>query len=294
MNSVTETRNDYIGGSDVPTILGMTAKYGKSAYKLAQIKAGVLEDDFQGNEYTRYGQAMENDIRTFINFSEGTDFKPATKINLFFRGNADGVCGKRLLEIKTFGKTFDVDLYYPQIMFYMDLFDLDVCMLVGYKRPDNFSENFDPDNLIIEQIHFDNDEAEKIIKKCNSFWTAVEAMRENPKMTEQEFFSMTQDGEIAAIVDEIAVLENILADYKETEKQLKGFKQKLFDEMELRGAKSLDTGDYKITKVDSSETTKTVVDEKKLKEEFEETYNTVLTEKVSKRAGYVRITKRSA
>lgn len=59
--NVTENRNLYVGGSDVPTILGIN-KY-KTQYELALEKTGIQPSEFTGNEYTEYGNKLEPQIR---------------------------------------------------------------------------------------------------------------------------------------------------------------------------------------------------------------------------------------
>ncbi|MDK8230763.1 YqaJ viral recombinase family protein, partial [Escherichia coli] len=59
--NVTENRNIYVGGSDVPTILGIN-KY-NSQFELAKEKTGIQPSQFTGNEYTAFGNALEPQIR---------------------------------------------------------------------------------------------------------------------------------------------------------------------------------------------------------------------------------------
>ena len=55
--SVKEDRNLYIGGSDVPIILGISPF--KTRYELLLEKAQIEESMFEGNAYTEYGNVME-------------------------------------------------------------------------------------------------------------------------------------------------------------------------------------------------------------------------------------------
>ena len=54
MIDVTIDRDKYIGGSDIPIIMGISPF--KSRFDLLLEKAGYLENDFKGNEYTEYGK----------------------------------------------------------------------------------------------------------------------------------------------------------------------------------------------------------------------------------------------
>lgn len=105
--NVIENRRSFVGGSDVPIILGLS-KY-KSQFELAKEKTGLVPTVFEGNEYTVYGQTMEPQIRDYINVINETNFQPDTVIDkeLCIRGNCDGADKTELLllEIKTHGKS---------------------------------------------------------------------------------------------------------------------------------------------------------------------------------------------
>ncbi|MDK7119595.1 YqaJ viral recombinase family protein, partial [Streptococcus oralis] len=84
-------RNIYVGGSDVPTILGIN-KY-KSQFELAKEKTGIQPSQFTGNEYTAFGNALEPQIRDYINAINDTHFIVDTTVNeeKHIRSNVDGV-----------------------------------------------------------------------------------------------------------------------------------------------------------------------------------------------------------
>ena len=141
-------RNKYIGGSDLPTILGLNAKYDTNIFEFAKEKLGIIPKSFKGNEYTRYGQLMEPTIRDYINAIYQSNYKEDTIIDEVreYRGNTDGIdktADIPVIEIKTFGNELDVDYYTPQCQFYMETFNVDTCLLVGYKRPDDFYTGVD-------------------------------------------------------------------------------------------------------------------------------------------------------
>jgi hypothetical protein len=197
INDVETDRNLYIGGSDLPSILRLNSKYGTSLIQFAKEKLKIIPTEFQGNEYTRYGQFMEPQVRNYINSMYDYKFKEDSIIDKtrMYRGNCDGIDKKKkiLLEIKTFGSKLDIKLYEPQCQFYMELFDIEECLLVGYKRPaefytgidyslDNGAEFFDLDfkeeSIVVYKIKRDRDMFAKIEIEINKFKYLLAALRE--------------------------------------------------------------------------------------------------------------------
>lgn len=182
MVDVTIDRDKYIGGSDLPTILGYNKKYNKPIIDFAREKLNIIPNTFKGNEYTKYGQLMEHYVRNFINEMYNTNFVPDTAIDekRKLRGNCDGFDSKKkiLLEVKTFHGRLKVDYYTPQCQMYMELFNCDECWLVGYNRPTNFYSGVDY-TLEKDDIYFDTtfDESNIIIYKINrdkEKWNKIE------------------------------------------------------------------------------------------------------------------------
>jgi hypothetical protein len=193
-----ETNRDlYIGGSDLPSILRLNKQYGKSLIEFAKEKLKIIPTQFQGNEYTRYGQFMEPQVRTYVNSMFDYKFKEDSIVDKdrMYRGNCDGIDKKKkmLLEIKTFGSKLDIKLYEPQCQFYMELFDIEECLLVGYKRPsefytgisyelDNSAEffdlEFDEDNVIIYKLKRNREMFEKMEKEIEKFKYLLNCLRE--------------------------------------------------------------------------------------------------------------------
>ena len=62
---VTIDRDLYIGGSDVPVIMGISTF--NTRWGLLQEKAGLKENTFNGTKYTEYGNVLEPKIRDYIN-----------------------------------------------------------------------------------------------------------------------------------------------------------------------------------------------------------------------------------
>ena len=119
--SVKEDRDKYIGGSDIPIIMGISSF--KSRFDLLLEKAGLKKDDFDGNEYTEYGNIMEEKIRNYMNELDNTEYKEDKLIKDDIRCHVDGYNGNLIIEIKTTSNIHDnVDdykVYLVQLLFYM-------------------------------------------------------------------------------------------------------------------------------------------------------------------------------
>lgn len=307
--NVTVDRDKFIGGSDCPYILGYATKYGKTPYIFAQEKAGVIDNNFQGNEITRYGQLMEPIIRDYINKKYNANYKEDTIINEEekFRANTDGI-DKNILEIKTFGSELNVDYYMPQCQFYMNMFDCDKCLLVGYKRPEDFYigldyelENedkyfnlgFDKNDIVEYEIEYDPNLWNKIKERIKSFQNAVEKMKENKNMTEEEFNKLFYGNDIVRKYAQLVVLENKLTEFKDYENKYNQLKTDIYNLFEEKGILSFDIGSMKITKVEPTSYDTISIDKDKLKEENPSIYEKYKVIKTTNRKGYILITKRS-
>lgn len=197
INDVETNRHLYIGGSDLPSILRLNKQYGKSVIQFAKEKLKIVSNDFNGNEYTRYGSIMEPFVRNYINKMFDYDFKEDSVIDniRMYRGNCDGIDreNKVLLEVKTFGSKLDIKLYEPQCQFYMELFDVEECLLVGYKRPEDFyigmeysledelalfNTDFDEKNIVIYKLKRNREMFAKIEKEIEKFKYLLECLKE--------------------------------------------------------------------------------------------------------------------
>lgn len=195
--NVETNRHLYIGGSDLPSILRLNAQYGKSLMEFAKEKLKIIPSSFKGNEYTKYGHKMEPFVRDYINEMFGYTFKEdsITDETKRYRGNCDGLDKHKrtLLEVKTFGTTLNIKMYEPQCQFYMELFDLDECLLVGYKRPqdfysgidydlepedEHFDFSFDEDNIVVYKLDRDREKFAKIEVEVEKFKYLLEALKE--------------------------------------------------------------------------------------------------------------------
>ena len=308
--NVTIDRHKYIGGSDLPTILGLNAKYGTSIFEFAKEKAGIIPNKFKGNEFTKYGQIMEPVIRDYINAIYGANYLEDTTIDEknHYRGNTDGIDRDTdipMLEIKTFGNELDVDYYTPQCQFYMEKFNQPAIRLVGYKRPEDFYSGIDyniehddsyfnyefDENRIVEHI-IKRDTAmwNMIDERCKAFQKAVNKLKENPNMSEDEFNKIFYGRDVIIISNKVSKLEARLLKFKELEKNYKEAKETLYKIFDERGIKSFKNGTMTITKVEPTSYSTETIDTKKLKEENPKIYKEYKITKTTNKKGYILIT----
>lgn len=313
--NVTVDRDKYVGGSDLPTILGLNIKYGTTPFDLAMEKAGVRPREFNGNQFTKYGQKLEPVIREYINSLYGVNYLEDTVVDEArgYRGNTDGIDRNAeipILEVKTFGEELDVEYYTPQCQFYMETFNQPACLLVGYKRPKDFytgidytiengdeyfNYDFDPANLVIHEIKRDSKLWEKIDSRIQVFKESVAKIKElkdNEETVdfEAEFNDTFYGSELISTSNKVALLETKLASYKDLEAEYKKAKEDLYKIFEDKGIISFDTGNVKITKVAPTSYETVSVDTAKLKENEPAIYDKYKTVKTTNRKGYILIT----
>lgn len=299
MQDVTSDRNLYIGGSDIPIILGISPF--KKRFDLLLEKAGLKYNEFSGNEYTEYGNILEPKIREFINLNEKKPFVEAKKIIGDIRCHVDGYNQKdTILEIKTTSQVHksvdEYKLYLCQLLFYMSVYEAKKGKLAVYERPKNFNEEFDEKRLTTYDINFKDykELVEDILQAVDQFRKDLIKVKENPFITEEEL----QPKEVIELSNKVVELESKLLAFKELEKQYNNFKNELFNAMEEHNIKSWVTNNgTRITRID---TTKDVIETSqefnvsKFKEKNLELYNQFLEskEKVIKKGkkGFVKIT----
>lgn len=309
-SNVTIDRHKYIGGSDLPTILGLNSKYGASIFEFAKEKAGIIPNSFTGNQFTKYGQHLEPVIRDYINSIHGTEYREDTIIDSIrgYRGNTDGIdkyAEIPILEVKTFGDVLDVAYYTPQCQFYMETFNQPACRLVGYKRPSNFYTgmsyelensdsyfNFEFDESRIEEhiIYRDKNLWSKIEQRILAFKKCVELLKTNNNLTEEEFNNAFYGTELIAMTNKVALLEQKVNSYKDIDNEYKTLKEELYRLFEERGIISFDTGTMKITKIAPTSYDTVSIDMNKLKDEHEDIYEKYKVVKKTNRKGYILIT----
>ena len=290
MQLVTENRNNYIGGSDIPIIMGISPF--KKRFDLLLEKASLLDVIFGGNEYTDYGNKMEDKIRQHINKKYETNFVEGKHIIeeeiISLRGHCDGINEDCILEIKTTSHIYkDVDdykIYLVQLLFYMQIFKRKKGMLAVYERPSNFDENFDENRLFI--YHIEIEDYEELLVSINNnirmFKQDLKKLQENPFLTEEEL----QPNEVIELSQKVYELELRLKEYKKLEKEQEEIKAKLCENMKQNGIKSwrMNNGTL-ITLVLGKEASEEIIKEfnvNKFKEENEEMYENYLEDKVKK------------
>lgn len=298
MQDVRIDRNLYIGGSDIPIIMGISPF--KKRFDLLLEKAGLKENDFEGNQYTEYGNILEPKIRDFINTKEKLPFYEDKKIVGDIRCHVDGFNQKdTILEIKTTSQVHnsvnEYKVYLCQLLFYMSVYEAKKGKLSVYHRPEDFNEDFDEKRLTTYDINIKDykELVEDILQAVDQFRKDLIKVKENPFITEEEL----QPKELIELSNQVAVLENELKAYKEIEKKYNDFKSRLFTAMEEYGVKTwLTNNGTRITRIESTSDTIETIQEfniEKFKEENVETYNNYVEEKeiIKKgKKGYVKIT----
>ena len=294
---VSQDRDKYIGGSDIPAILGIS-KF-TTRWQLLLQKAGLEERTFAGNKYTEYGHIIEPQIRDYINLVYNTNFQPNRVINGDIRYHSDGFNGVCVLEVKSTSDIYSsVDgykVYLVQLLKGMEENKVDRGILAVYERPEDLNPVFDPQRLQIFEIRMEDHQVllHHVNKEIDRFLIDRERLKENPLLSEQDFLPA---GNLVTLADRVAKFESQLAELKEIEIQCKEAKKQLYNEMLKRGVKSwtMPNG-TKITMVaETPGTIKTVVefDQDAFKSAHFALYQEYLKKvekKTSGKAGYVRI-----
>ena len=307
--SVSQDREKFIGGSDIPIIMELSPF--KSRFDLLLEKAGYKKNDFEGNVFTEYGNTMESKIRDHVNSSLISTFVEGKHImdvpedwcehpnGMRIRCHTDGENDDAILEIKTTSQVFDslddYQIYLVQILFYMAMTGKETGLLAVYKRPDDMDETFNADNLQIWEIHMTDHHGlvDDIKKAVSRFLDDLQKVKSNPFITEDELLP----AEIPEITRRIIAFEQQVSRMKELEKKIKDEKDRLKTAMEKAGVKKWETPNgYKITlipdsddKVEQEESfnaEKFMADHPELVEQYTETKNVIKKGK----KGYVRIT----
>lgn len=294
---VTIDRDKYIGGSDIPVIMGISTF--KTRWELLLEKAGIKENEFTGNQYTEYGHKIEPKIRDYVNRLYDTNFEPNQIIDGEFRGHTDGFNGKCVLEIKSTSHIYDnVDdyiVYLVQLVKYMQENNVEDGLLAVYERPEDFSLEFDEERLTIYPIKANTykDLLGRVNADIDRFLSDLARLKENPLLSEEDF----QPNELVTLSNKVMVLERRMAEYKAIEEEYDAMKQSLYEAMQKRDVKSWETfNGTKITRVDAvAGATKTVTefDADTFGKEHPRLYKKFSKEvtKTSKsKAGYVKIT----
>ena len=304
MQAVTIDRDKYIGGSDIPIIMGISQF--KTRFDLLLEKAGLKENDFTGNEYTEYGNVMEPKIREYVNKTFDKEFIEGKHINGDIRVHTDGEDKDAILEIKTTSqvheKLDDYKVYLVQLLFYMQETKKCFGYLAVYERPEDFNEEFDSKKLRTYRLDIEDykDLLDQINKAVDQFRIDLAKVKENPFITEEELMPT----DLTKLSNKVVALEKQLAEMKKVEEKSKELKAQLKATMENNNIKKWETpSGVKITlvedKADEIAIEKVVNEELfrnenlKLVEQYELKQAEYLEDKevIKKgKAGYVKIT----
>ena len=189
--SVEEDRNLYLGGSDVPIIMGLSPF--KTYYQLLKEKVGIEQPEKVENPYIDYGNVMEGKIRDYINSLTSSQFVEDKLIKGDIRCHVDGYDGKQIIEIKTTSRTHKkvrtYKYYIVQLLFYMMNYDVKDGMLLVYERPKDFDEEFDENRL--QRFDIDildyQDWVEEIKAAIEKFRMDKKRLEENVLLGEEDF-----------------------------------------------------------------------------------------------------------
>lgn len=243
MQAVTIDRDKFIGGSDIPIIMGLSPF--KKKFDLLLEKAGLKEIEFSGNEYTEFGNVMEEKIRDYIN-KQGLSkkiYKEDKKIVGDVRCHVDGFNGETVLEIKTTSKIHknvdDYKIYLVQLLFYMQYMNTKKGVLAVYKRPKNFNKTFNDKYLTIYYIDSDNYKylLNQINKEVEQFRIDLAKVKENPFITEEELLPV----DLTNLSNQVVEIENRLNEMKKLEEESKELKSQLKKAMEKHNIKNWET-----------------------------------------------------
>ena len=295
MQNVTVDRHKYIGGSDIPIIMGISTF--KSRFDLLLEKSELKENDFDGNSYTEYGNVMEGKIREYINSTNlsNNKYEEDMKIIDDIRCHVDGFNGNSILEIKTTSQVHnnveDYKVYLVQLLFYMMNYGVKGGVLAVYSRPEDFNEEFDCNRLQTFYLNIENfkDLCSQINKAVDQFRIDLQKVKDNPLITEEELMPT----DLTELSNKVLELENQLTAYNELVKQRDMFKEKLHIVMSEKGVKQWRTpnGILISNVLDGEDKEIQKFNESKFAEENAELYETYLETKIQKgRKGSVRFT----
>lgn len=296
--SVTEDREKYIGGSDIPAIMGISPF--TSRKELLQYKAQIKERTFEGSAYTEYGNKMEGKIRDYLN--ENYDFIEDKVILddsdvLPTRYHADGVDheAKVVLEVKTTSQIHGLEgykKYLVQLLYGMWAFGYDNGVLAVYNRPKDFDTKFDPDRLQVFSIGMEDYETlmAQILNEVAKFRVDYLYMCDNPFASDAELPSRSA---LIPVAEKLASLEQDIAWAKEVTEKYDNCKKELCKAMREFNIKSwtMPNG-TKVTYVPrGADKPYTAFDEASFQKDHEDLYKEYSIERTRKgKSDYVRIT----
>lgn len=246
-DSVTQDRYKYLGGSDMPAVMGISPF--TSRWDMLCFKAQLKENDFNGNAATRYGNDMEASIRDFLNEKYKFHFEEAKKIvgnedTLPIRYHADGFDKDKnyMLEVKTTSEMHDevgeYKMYLVQLLLGMEVYDCPDGVLAVYERPEDMILEFNKDRLQVWEIQREDysDLYDEIHTAIDKFNKDLDYLKENPLASEEELPSMQGLQEVTKQTVSVGgmdlSLEWLLANEKSLTDAIKDLKEQLCEAME--------------------------------------------------------------
>lgn len=297
MQDVITDREKYIGGSDIPCIMGISSF--KKRFDLLLEKAQLQENTFLGNEFTEYGNVMEGKIRDYLNKGKKKPYLEDCVIEGDLRYHSDGFDGKEVLEIKTTSQIHDqVDqykVYLVQLLFGIQIHHVKKGKLAVYERPQDFNEEFDESRLKVYDIDIKDWKplVEDINVAVDQFRIDLSKLKANPFLTESDL----EPKELIECSNAMLELNNKIRAYKQLEAQYNEFKESMYKLMDTYQIKQYDTlKGLKFARVDEVKD-KTIIEKQfdleSFKNDHPDIYERYMADvKVEKkgRKGYVKVT----
>lgn len=185
-----EWRNKGIGASDAPIIMGVSPW--KTPYKL-WLEKTTGQSDFQGNEATERGHALEDTARQCAEKQLKRLFFPYCvqhKKYRWMRASLDGITfSGEILEIKCPYKPENPDSdhqqakqqkipekYWPQLQHQLEAYQADKGWYFSFDGQDGVAIPFERDEKFIAEL----------LEKEKAFWSCVKELKP-PKLTERDY-----------------------------------------------------------------------------------------------------------
>lgn len=205
--------NTRIGGSDIPTLLGINPF--KDLYTLLLEKCKLKEVIFEDSDYMEYGKQIEPLIRNYLNetifSSDVLSPQDLWENDLGFVSRTDGKNSSVIVEIKSTSVIHiharEYMNYLVQLLFYIWRFYVKEGKvyqgyLVVYHRPDDFREQLKNNNVIFDEnrlqlfpiVFEDYSDVLKNIKVAiDNFDYYVGELNKDPFLKEFELFGTITD-----------------------------------------------------------------------------------------------------
>ena len=299
MQNVKVDRYKYIGGSDIPVIMGISPF--KTRWQLLREKAQLEEDTFEGNKYTEFGNVIEEQIRDFVNSMEEDKFVEGKHIfeEEHIRIHTDGENTSEIIEIKStsqiHNELIEYKIYLVQLLFYLVKEKKEKGRLYVYDRPEDFNTKFNPFNLQRFNVYVKDfkELIEEIKEALELFENDLERLKANPNLTENDFIYVPE--EVKKYGKQLEALEDKILELKEIEEEANTIKEKIKQAMVKSNIKKWITPKgLEITNVaDSEDKEVEKFNEKKFAKENEKLYKKYLEKTIQKgKKGGLRISRK--